>query len=236
MVYLFQSMKIVTDVSSINGRAVLVHGGRKEHRDAFISTIFSRASHKFASVVLDSHAKRVSVEDIREFIQSSNYSSLSVSTMTVYVLYGAEKLSGVVQNTLLKTIEEVPVGKAFILEAQSLESLLPTIQSRVFPISVDGTNEVWSIDIANWRGYKLSKLFKLAEEYAEEQEKAKELISALLQFVRENQYIKGMTPQTVSYAEFLLTNFGLIGTTNASVKLILENSLYGFYALFCQKS
>jgi len=226
-------MKIIHSVSSINGRAVLVHGGDKASRDVFINDIFLHSGDsRISKVVLDAHEKHVSVEMIRDYIQSSHYSSLSVSSMTVYLLYGAEKLAGVVQNTLLKTLEEVPAGKAFVLEAPSLESMLPTIQSRVFPISVEETQDESIIDFAEWRGYQLPQLFKLAEEYAEEPEKAKGLLKLLLLYVRKEQYSRGTTSQMVNYTEFLLTNYGLIGSTNVSVKLVLENSLLGFYSLF----
>lgn len=225
-------MKIVDSVSSINGRSVLVYGGRKHHRDEFINAIFlGDEGSKVTKVVLDSYEKHVTVEQIRNFIQSSHYSSLHVSQITVYILYGAEKLSGVVQNTLLKTLEEVPPGKAFILEAPALESVMPTIQSRVFPISVSSDN-IQLLNVQEWRTMSLPALFKLAEDYSDDHERAKEVLHSLLDFVRKEQFMKGMTHQTINYSEFLLSNYSLIGSTNASVRLILENSLLSFYALF----
>ena len=67
------------------------------------------------------------------------------------ILLGGESFSDVVQNKLLKVIEEPPPNKSFILLFRSKASILPTIRSRL-PITVldRGASEVeLELDLKN---------------------------------------------------------------------------------------
>ena len=55
----------------------------------------------------------------------------------VYIIRHAGAMNSSAQNALLKVLEEPPGGAAFILTAETPESLLPTVRSRCTSISAD---------------------------------------------------------------------------------------------------
>ncbi len=65
----------------------------------------------------------------------------------VFIVDEAELMSGVVQNTVLKTLEEPPEGTVIILVTSSEERLLPTIRSRCQRVTFtpldDGAMRAW---------------------------------------------------------------------------------------------
>jgi len=75
--------------------------------------------------------KAFGVDDAKEVIAKAYMAS---EEMTIIIL-SAKVFSPVVQNKLLKVIEEPPKNKAFILITQSKSTILDTIRSRL-PISV----------------------------------------------------------------------------------------------------
>lgn len=50
----------------------------------------------------------------------------------VYILKNAHELSAICQNALLKALEEPPKSVVFILTAERVDNLLPTVRSRLF--------------------------------------------------------------------------------------------------------
>lgn len=64
------------------------------------------------------------------------------SEETTVILLGAKIFSPIVQNKLLKVIEEPPKNTEFILLTNSKSTILPTIKSRL-PITVLSEAEVW---------------------------------------------------------------------------------------------
>jgi len=81
------------------------------------------------------------VSDANEVIAKAYLSSLE----KVFICLGANKFSDIVQNRLLKIIEEPPRNKEFILITPLKSALLPTIKSRLPITTVDEVKE--SIDI-----------------------------------------------------------------------------------------
>ena len=55
---------------------------------------------------------------------------------SVFIITDVDRLSAVAQNTLLKNIEEPPPASRFILTAQTNETILPTVLSRVTAYSL----------------------------------------------------------------------------------------------------
>lgn len=224
-------------MSSITGRTILVHGGSITSRKAFIDNLLDSGSNGSSSTIhlLDAYVKTPSVEQVREFIRLSEYSSLASSQVTIYMILGAENLSPLIQNVLLKTLEEVSENKSFVLETGSIDVLLPTIQSRAYPIMLEEEGSGDTLDVASLSDKPLHELFSLAEEYAAEDNKARLLMKSLLRFMRERYLQQGIILAHLNYTEFLLANYEVIGRTNASVRLILENCLLNFYSLFGKK-
>ncbi len=73
------------------------------------------------------------VEDVALALQKAYLTSQEHEV----ILLGADRFSDVVQNKLLKVIEEPPPNKSFILIFRSKASVLPTIRSRLPIIHLD---------------------------------------------------------------------------------------------------
>lgn len=74
--------------------------------------------------------KTVSVDNVREQILSTLCEPPNEAPNKVYLLPAADTLSVIIQNALLKTIEEPPEYVMFILEGAQRETLLTTVISR----------------------------------------------------------------------------------------------------------
>lgn len=82
-------------------------------------------------VVPEEGKKLLSVKTVRESCLSKLYTSPSEADNKVFVFPDCDDLSAVVQNALLKSIEEPPEDTMFILCAESREGLLTTVISRL---------------------------------------------------------------------------------------------------------
>jgi DNA polymerase III subunit delta' len=80
-------------------------------------------------------ASDIGVDDIRAAIQSAGYRPFE-GKRRVFILDGADKLSGEIQNALLKTLEEPPARTLLILVVTQPSRLPPTIRSRCQRIKV----------------------------------------------------------------------------------------------------
>ncbi|NMP36793.1 MAG: hypothetical protein GX051_01500 [Clostridiales bacterium] len=74
-------------------------------------------------------------ETVKE-ITSDAYVLPNESEVKVYVFLEFQYMRPESQNVLLKTLEEPPERARFILTADSLNSLIPTVQSRVTPVNI----------------------------------------------------------------------------------------------------
>ncbi|SFV60546.1 DNA poymerase III subunit delta' [hydrothermal vent metagenome] len=83
-------------------------------------------------LIIRENEKAFSVEDAKKVIAKAYMTS---ETLSVIILV-AKVFSPIVQNKLLKLIEEPPRNKAFILITESKSTILPTIHSRL-PIQLE---------------------------------------------------------------------------------------------------
>lgn len=74
-----------------------------------------------------------SVENVREVIKNC----YSVTSPTVYIFLNADKMSAQAKNALLKVTEEPPYSAYFILTANNMSQLLPTIKSRCVEMKIE---------------------------------------------------------------------------------------------------
>lgn len=72
----------------------------------------------------------ISIEEVRELVQSSQYSP-AVSRYRVIIIEDADRMAERTSNVLLKALEEPPERTVWILCAPSEADLIPTIRSRV---------------------------------------------------------------------------------------------------------
>jgi len=89
--------------------------------------------------------KAFSVDDAKVVIAKA----YMASEETTVIILGAKVFSPIVQNKLLKIIEEPPRNKVFILVTQSKSTILPTIKSRlpIVILSEDKEEDTLGIDI-----------------------------------------------------------------------------------------
>ncbi|WBY63605.1 ATP-binding protein [Thermocaproicibacter melissae] len=87
----------------------------------------------------DANPRAFPVDTIRQ-IRSDAYVRPNEAPRRVFVLLGAQNMSEISQNALLKILEEPPQNVLFILTAVSAAALLPTIRSRVQIFSAAGSS------------------------------------------------------------------------------------------------
>ncbi|NCN25989.1 MAG: hypothetical protein GW762_03030 [Candidatus Pacebacteria bacterium] len=109
--------------------------------------------------------KIATVRNLQEYL---SFASSPTDTRFCVVL-GLESATLPAQNALLKLVEEPPVNTQIVLVGQSLEKILPTIQSRCL---VTKQTEKWDTDAAKELYTKLSGstipvALQLAEEYTD---------------------------------------------------------------------
>ena len=80
--------------------------------------------------------KTVSIDVVRELVLDGLYEAPNEAENKVYLFYGAQELSPLIQNALLKTVEEPPPFTMFIFLCDQRDRLLNTVISRVteFPL------------------------------------------------------------------------------------------------------
>ncbi len=83
--------------------------------------------------------KSVSVDAVRELVLDRLYVAPNEAADKIYIFYAAEELSALIQNALLKTIEEPPPFVMFIFMAEQRDKLLPTVISRVTELPLGDT-------------------------------------------------------------------------------------------------
>jgi len=81
--------------------------------------------------------KGLKVENIEEMISSTLLSPIENSGRKLYFIYKGEKLSPIVQNKLLKTLEEPPKGVTIFIGTESEASILQTVKSRTRKLYID---------------------------------------------------------------------------------------------------
>ena len=87
--------------------------------------------------------KAFSVDDAKQAIEKA----YMASEETTVIILGAKTFSPIVQNKLLKVIEEPPKNKEFILITQSKATILATIRSRLPIIVRDEEKEEEKLDL-----------------------------------------------------------------------------------------
>lgn len=94
----------------------------------------------------------VSVDDVRTQIVSDVQIRPYQSSRKIYILNEAEKMTGVAQNALLKTLEEPPGYAVIMLLSTSSQAMLPTVLSRCVQL------DMRPVDDATVRKYLMSEI------------------------------------------------------------------------------
>jgi len=100
------------------------------------------------------------VEDANEVISKAYLAS----EYKVYLILYSNSFSDVVQNRLLKIIEEPPKNKEFIVITPSKSTLLSTIKSRLPIINFDKTKSVVDINL-NFKNLSINEVYGFIQEH-----------------------------------------------------------------------
>lgn len=93
----------------------------------------------------DTNPRAFPVDAIRQ-IRSDAYIKPNEAPSKVYVLLGAQNMSEISQNALLKVFEEPPQNVLFILTTVSAAALLPTVRSRAQIFTLEGGAVAGDVD------------------------------------------------------------------------------------------
>jgi DNA polymerase-3 subunit delta' len=95
------------------------------------------SNYPYALTISPQDGRAISIDAIRELQHFTTLKIPGEQTISrVVIIESADLLTLEAQNALLKTLEEPPADTVFILTAGGVDSLLPTIQSRVRLIKV----------------------------------------------------------------------------------------------------
>jgi DNA polymerase-3 subunit delta' len=119
----------------------------------------------------DEKSRSLKIELVREILHQASLKPYE-GRWKVFILEGAERLTGEASNALLKTLEEPPGHSVFILLAENKAHLLETIQSRSFeiralPASEPNPLQNESIQILQERGWPT--FFELIKGFSREE-------------------------------------------------------------------
>jgi len=122
-----------------------------KHSDKVLSALNSMRRDEIFTIIKNEdekgNIKEFLVEQAKETISKAYISSDTLN----YIILISPSFSDVVQNRLLKIIEEPPKNKAFIIITESKSAILDTIKSRM-PITVlkeEQSQELFELDINN---------------------------------------------------------------------------------------
>lgn len=89
---------------------------------------------------------QISIEQIRGLIQTLSLSNHGTSSLRVVLIQPVEALNQASANALLKVLEEPPDNTIFILVADNLQRLLPTIISRCQKVAMPVPSQAQSLE------------------------------------------------------------------------------------------
>lgn len=89
------------------------------------------------------NAKEMKKQDVLDLISRYSRPGLETSNIQMYVIKNIEYASKSILNSLLKFVEEPPIGVYAIFSTHNYDAIIPTIRSRCFNIYLEkDTNEV----------------------------------------------------------------------------------------------
>jgi len=133
----------------------------KKPKEVLISLEELRTNELF-TIIKNEDEKGVTKEFLVEQVKETIAKAYIASDELNYIILISPSFSDVVQNRLLKILEEPPKNKAFIIITESKSAILDTIKSRM-PIIVlhdAPSDEVFSLDIEN---LNLAKVYEFVQ-------------------------------------------------------------------------
>lgn len=131
--------------------------------DEVLASLEALRTNEVFTIIKNEDEKGVTKEFLVENAKKTIAKAYVASDELNYIILIAPSFSDIVQNRLLKILEEPPKNKAFIIITKSKSAILDTIKSRM-PITVlheASSDEVFSLDIEN---LNLAKVYEFVQE------------------------------------------------------------------------
>ncbi len=131
--------------------------------DKVLASLKALKTDEIFTIIKNEDEKGVTKEFLVEHAKQTITKAYITSDELNYIILISPSFSDIVQNRLLKIIEEPPKNKAFIIITESKSAILDTIKSRM-PIRVlqeDKQEETFSLDIEN---LNLAKVYEFVQE------------------------------------------------------------------------
>lgn len=115
-------------------QSILISGGNQESRQLKAKEIALEESSQFDTKVFDTTESR-GIEVARLIVTEASHKPMN-SRVTSIIILEASKLTKEAQNALLKLLEEPVTTVQIILTAESRDTLLPTVSSRLTEVNL----------------------------------------------------------------------------------------------------
>lgn len=176
--------------------------------------------------------EKLAIDDIREL--QSNLATIGRVGEYVFVLTDCHLATTVVQNAMLKILEEPPTNVTFLLTTTSLEPILATVQSRCHILLTHSENidsslfpSLDDLDYAHWSTQNPSALAALiTKAFSDNQNQLKkthpELTSTAIALAACNYYLHQIT-EKLPTSTALDSDRHALAALNAALKLLRAN-------------
>lgn len=167
----------------------------------------------------------IKVAQVRDVLRFANMSR-ATAPIKLIVIPDATKLTTESANAFLKTLEEPPAATHFILGAQRLHAILPTIQSRCQIVSNIGTTNPGerATPLPFSKNKPLSDYFQVAKELAASDQSLTEILNSWL--IDLNQQTQSATSKTYQQA---ILRYLQLAQHNPNRRLFLDNLFLEVY-------
>lgn len=175
--------------------------------------------------------KSLGIETVKT-LQKTIYLTPVQGKKKLLVIRDANLLTTEAQNALLKFLEEPPAHMIILLVTESLQSLLPTIQSRCFLITLlksEETKNSLSEDDKEFLIHLSPKTsFELAEKKGKTKEEAVAWSKGLIEQLEQELHIQTNTVTIQQYSNILrklIKIYQTVSSTNISPRMTIESLL-----------
>lgn len=145
---------------------------------------------------LESPDDNIRIDAVRNDIVNTAIYSPKIAEKKIYVIYDAVNLEEVVQNALLKTLEEPPAFDIFFLVTSNANKLLETIRSRCITIKDNEDIDYKTVleleytedailNLSNAKYMSASEKMSFAEKFASKDYRLKDLIKLYRYLIRD---------------------------------------------------
>ncbi len=226
----------------------LITASDKEKREAYAFTFCQEKQiDQFDTTVLGLEVEEkgkktapkqsIGIEEIK-VIQQKLFLKPMHSPQKAIIIHDAHTLTTEAQNAMLKVLEEPPEQTIIVLVAESTESLLPTIISRCFVISLEEEiREVLSEDTAeiaefyqSLGSFTINDALGHAERIGKSKVIALSWLEKAITIIREDQLLQSYNQASIAAKVIrdLQKTHTLIKTTNVNVRMALEAVFLSF--------